>query len=173
MTRRVYHEVLEELDVLQLLARYEPMVIGTPPLGIDVPTSDIDIACTADELKRFKRDAQRLFSHHAAFTVNDLHWLQTPAVKASFFVHGWEVELFCQALPIHEQWGVRHFLTEQRILELVPHLREPIIAFKQSGLKTEPAFARLLALEGDPYEAMLELEKLSDDELVALAGQPM
>ena len=173
MTRRAYHEVLEELDLLQLLARYEPTVIGTPPLGIDVSTSDIDIACTAEDLKQFKKDAQRLFSHHAAFTINDLHWLQTPAVKASFFVHGWEIELFCQTLPINAQWGVRHFMIEQRIVELVPQLREPIIALKQSGLKTEPAFARLLALEGDPYEAMLELENLSDEELVALAGQPM
>ena len=173
MTRRAYHEVLEELDLLQLLARYEPTVIGTPPLGIDVSTSDIDIACTAEDLRQFEEDAQRLFSHHAAFAVSDLHWLQTPAVKASFFVHDWEVELFCQALPIHEQWGVRHFVIEQRILELVPQLREPVIALKHSGLKTEPAFAWQLALEGDPYEAMLELENLSDEELVALAGQPM
>ena len=173
MTRRGYREVLEELDLLQLLAQYEPMVIGTPPIGIDVSSSDIDIACTAEDLKQFKRDAQRLFSQQAAFVVNDLHWLQTPAVKASFFIHGWDIELFCQSLPIKEQWGVRHFLIEQRILELAPHLRDPVVSLRHAGLKTEPAFARLLALEGDPYEAMLELEKLSDEELVALAGQPM
>ena len=155
------------------LARYEPMVIGTPPLGIDVSASDIDVACTADDLRQFKSDAQRCFSRQAAFMINDLDWLQAPAAKASFFVHGWEVELFCQALPIREQWGVRHFLIEQRILELAPHLRDQVIALKNFGLKTEPAFARLLALDGDPYEAMLSLENLSDEELVALAGQPM
>ena len=173
MTRCAYHRVLEELNLLQVLARYEPVVIGTPPLGIDVPTSDIDIACTAVDLRQFKKNTQQLFSHHAAFTVSDLDWLQTPAVKVSFFVHGWEVELFCQTLPISEQWGVRHFLIEQRVLELAPHLRDSIVSLKHSGLKTEPAFARLLALEGDPYEAMLQLENLSDEELVALTGQPM
>ena len=173
MTRCAYHEVLAELDLPQVLARFEPMVIGTPPLGIDVSTSDIDVACTAVDLQQFRKNVQQLFSYRAAFSVSDLNWLQAPAVKTSFFVRGWEVELFCQTLPINEQWGVRHFLIEQRILELAPHLRDPIVSLKHSGLKTEPAFARLLALEGDPYEAILELENLSEEELVRLVGQPM
>ena len=48
-------------------------------------------------------------------------------------------------------------------------LKSKVIELKQSGQKTEPAFAALLQLQGDPYAAMLKLEKLSDDELVSLA----
>lgn len=36
---------------------------------------------------------------------------------------------------------------------------------KAVGLKTEPAFADYFGLSGDPYQAMLELESLTDDEL--------
>ncbi len=39
------------------------------------------------------------------------------------------------------------------------------MALKHQGLETEPAFARLLSLAGDPYEAMVDLEIWSDDEL--------
>jgi len=91
------------------------------------------------------------------------------AVRVAFVSQGWEIELFCQAIPIQEQWGVRHFLIEKRLLELLPMLKSKVIELKQSGQKTEPAFAALLQLQGDPYAAMLELEKLSDDELVSLA----
>ena len=81
--------------------------------------------------------------------------------------HDWEIEIFCQALPIHEQWGVRHFLVEKRLLEILPSLQSKVIDLKRAGQKTEPAFAAVLKLEGDPYEAMLELEKLSDEELAS------
>ncbi|MNO76159.1 hypothetical protein D3C76_672280 [compost metagenome] len=48
------------------------------------------------------------------------------------------------------------------------HFRERIILLKTSGWKTEPAFAKALGLEGDPYEALLELEKLPRSALHAL-----
>lgn len=37
--------------------------------------------------------------------------------------------------------------------------RERIIQLKKQGIKTEPAFAQLLGLKGDPYLALLDLEK--------------
>lgn len=47
-------------------------------------------------------------------------------------------------------------------------LRERVLALKRNGLKTEPAFARVLGLAGDPYEALLGLEALPPEQLRAL-----
>ncbi|HRF37192.1 MAG TPA: DUF4269 domain-containing protein, partial [Saprospiraceae bacterium] len=57
------------------------------------------------------------------------------------------------------QNAYRHLLIEARLLEeRGPEFRQQIIELKQQGVKTEPAFARLLGLEGDAYEALLRLE---------------
>ncbi|MGI9221385.1 MAG: DUF4269 domain-containing protein [Woeseiaceae bacterium] len=169
MMRASYETVLADLRLLQKLALYEPMVIGTPPLGIDIDSSDIDIACTAADLEQFKSDVTKTFGNEAEFCVGNIQRLPEPAVRAAFIAEGWEIELFCQSIPIAKQWGVRHFLVELRLLTLKPALRSKVIELKKSGLKTEPAFAKILNLAGDPYEAMLELEDLPDEELVALS----
>ena len=173
MPRPSYQAVLDDLGLLDELTDYQPMVIGTPPLGIDIGSSDIDVACTADDLEQFVSDMTKRFGNQAGFTVAALSEFADPAVRIAFTTSDWEVELFCQAIPIAEQWGVRHFLIERRLLAVQPALRNKVIELKKSDFKTEPAFARLLGLEGDPYEAMLKLEALSDDELAALVAQPM
>ncbi len=167
-SRPAYAAVLAQLDLLKRLRRFHPRIIGTPPLDIDLPNSDIDIACSAAELKVFLDFARREFSQQDAFTARQLEVRGKPSVVVNFTAQSWEIELFCQTLPVEQQWGVRHFDVEQRLLALLPDLRPAVVTHKQNGLKTEPAFAAALQLDGDPYEAVLQLEKLSDAQLTAL-----
>lgn len=167
-SRPNYQQVIDQLGLIATLADFDPDVIGTPPLGIAVEGSDIDIACSALDLSVFATHARARFEHHHAFEIHDIQHLSEPACVAKFHALNWDIELFCQTMPTHEQWGVRHFYIEQRLLNLSPALKPKVIALKQKGIKTEPAFAQLLGLKGDPYEAMLELEMMSDDDIKAL-----
>lgn len=160
-----YKDVIDELGILTLLAEFDPIVIGTPPLGIATDESDIDIACTSLHFERFSAVVGRAFHQMEAFSLRTVDHLPYPAMVASFAAMGWEIELFCQKIATDDQWGVRHFRVEEKILTLGPHLREVVVELKKEGLKTEPAFARVLSLPGDPYVALLKLEGLDDEHL--------
>ncbi|MEO0977916.1 MAG: DUF4269 domain-containing protein [Pseudomonadota bacterium] len=166
-------DVVNRLELLGLLAEFDPLVIGTPPLGIATQSSDIDIACSATDFDGFARVARRAFGEMQSFSIQTTDHLPDPAIIASFVAMEWEIEIFCQQIATANQWGVRHFRIEERLLALRPQLRERIIDLKQGGLKTEPAFARLLGLSGDPYEALLHLEGLSDAQLEDLLDAPI
>jgi hypothetical protein len=82
------------------------------------------------------------------------------AIVANFSIDGIAIEIFGQNIPTREQNGYRHMLIEHRILqERGEVFREAVIALKKSGIKTEPAFAQLLQIEGDPYLGLLEYKK--------------
>ncbi|MBB3773641.1 hypothetical protein FHS55_004285 [Angulomicrobium tetraedrale] len=68
---------------------------------------------------------------------------------------------------MREQVGWRHFEVEERRLALggAP-FRAAIRVLRHDGLKTEPAFARALGLDGDRYAARLALHAQDDAELL-------
>jgi len=160
-----FEQVVQNLSLLAILWEFDPFIIGTPPLGIELETSDIDIACSANELARFKKVTSTKFSKFDCFQCRNSTWQNQNSVIVQFHKYDWDIELFCQTIPTNQQWGVRHFNIEQRLLNIEPKLRGVVVRLKQQGLKTEPAFARALGLPGDPYSSILELENMSDDEL--------
>lgn len=168
MDRVHYLEALERTGVLAKLAAFDPHVVGTPPLGLDLPTSDIDVVCFAPDLDAFASAIWSAFGRQAAFRMWQRIKLDRPIV-ASFAAAGWTIELFGQASPISEQYGWRHFLVEQRLLALGGEIfPAAVMARRNNGMKTEPAFAAVLGLDGDPYQALLGLAHCSDVELTAL-----
>src|SRR5436309_815387 len=52
-SRPSYAEALAQSGVLTRLAAFDPHVAGTPPLGLDLPDSDIDILCHAPDPQAF------------------------------------------------------------------------------------------------------------------------
>lgn len=163
-----YQTVLQDLDLLRVLAEFDPVLIGTPPLGIETDESDIDIACFAPDIENFSLIATENFGPLEEFTQRPLQKETPPALLTSFRFMGWTIEIFCQGVPTGRQWGVRHFHVEQRLLTLDPALRPMMKELKQSGLKTEPAFCKILGLTGDPYHALLELETDTDSTLLQI-----
>lgn len=55
MMRLNFEKVIQELALLTILREFDPCIIGTPPLGIEIDSSDIDVACSANDLSDFER----------------------------------------------------------------------------------------------------------------------
>lgn len=80
------------------------------------------------------------------------------AVVGRFMLDSWAVEVWGQDLPTTQQLGYRHMLVEYELLERFgPQFRQQVRALKLQGYKTEPAFASVMGITGDPYEELLNL----------------
>ncbi|RZL16419.1 MAG: DUF4269 domain-containing protein [Hymenobacter sp.] len=171
-------QVLQALEVKRRLAAYEPVLTGTVPLDIDVPGSDLDIIC-AVPLAAQPAFAQLLRAHYGhlpGFSLRRGLVGGLESVVSNFYCEGLPIEVFGQGLPTRQQNAYRHLLVEHAVLQTGGEAwRLAVRALKQQGLKTEPAFARLLRLPNhSPYQALLQLEKLPPAALTALvAGCPL
>lgn len=165
--QRAAFAVLADLALFERLAAYRPVLAGTIPIALDIAGSDLDILCQVADFTRFADDVEGEFAGCPDFNLSKVVVRQgAPSLKASFVHGGFVVEIFGQDRPVTAQWGYRPMVIEARLLDLGgPAFRDAIIALRHQGLKTEPAFAQLLGLAGDPYEAVLGLEASSDGEL--------
>ena len=168
MARPSYSDALDRSGLLAALACFDPHVACTPPLGLDLPDSDIDVICHAADARVFANAVWAFAGDFEAFSIHQWTGDGRPVV-ATFRVHGWPIEVFGDAATVAQQRGWRHFEIERRLLALDgDELRAAVMKRRLDGLKTEPAFADVLRLEGDPYLALLDLETMSDAELAQM-----
>ncbi|MCF3931905.1 DUF4269 domain-containing protein [Acuticoccus sp. M5D2P5] len=165
MDRIDHEEAVTRLAVLDRLARFGPRLAGTPPLGLDLPGSDIDILCHAPDPAAFADAVWTAFAAHEGFAMRQWTGPRRPVI-ASFMAEGWVFELFGDDRPVEAQEGWRHFVIERRLLAIGgAALHAAVMAWRRRGYGTEPAFARVLGLAGDPYAALLDLGASSDEGL--------
>ena len=166
--RLPYLDALARSGLMEALAPFDPHVAGTPPLGLDLPESDIDVLCEVADGEAFTRAVWTYAGDRDKFTIRQ--WIgETRPIVISFEVHGWPIEVFGDPRPVVRQPGWLHFLVERRLLVLGgERFRAAIMECRRDGLKTEPAFAAILGLDGDPYLALLDLETKSDSQLAWL-----
>jgi hypothetical protein len=150
---------MTELGIFEDMAEYNPVLCGTVPIGIDVDGSDLDIVMEVHDFIRFSNTAVSLYQGFEGFACKEKILKSIPTIKVNFFFGGFQFELFGQPVPVEQQNAYRHMLVEHYLLTKYPKIKQDVIMLKKQGIKTEPAFARILGLEGDPYEELLLLEK--------------
>ncbi|MDA8199872.1 MAG: DUF4269 domain-containing protein [Thermaerobacter sp.] len=151
--------------VWDALARFHPVMAGSIPLGVDTEASDVDMLVEAGNLKAFGQECEFTWRGRPGFSLTEREWQGAPAVICRFQVDSRFCEVFAQPLPVAEQRGFRHLIAEWRLLIAGGDaLRHAVRAARRDGLKTEPAFAGVLGLDGDPYVALL-LDHASEDAL--------
>lgn len=150
---------------MDVLSDFDPRVAGTLPLGISVSSSDIDILCHAVDVDEVGRRLLQWPERPASLSLRRWTSGSRPLI-ANISIVGWPVEVFASPVPVERQEGWRHFLAEKRLLEIGGEpLRDRIVKLRQAGKKTEPAFAELLGLTGDPYDQLYALADQSDHTL--------
>lgn len=164
--RKAYH-ALQELRVMQALTHFNPVLVGTIPIGIDIPGSDLDIICDADDLKVFSNVVTNEYGDQKGFLLKTKFINGLPSAIASFHHIDFPIQIFAQPCLVEQQNAFRHMLVEARLLKIGgSKAQREIRKLKRSGMKTEPAFARYFKLIGDPYMCLLELSVLSVEDLI-------
>ena len=165
--RLAFQELTTNLNIMEILQPYEPLLAGSIPIAIDVDKSDLDIICQVQDFDEFEQLVVRHFGQQPQFSVHRGMQPQQPTtttstdayILAKFQATHFEIEIFGQNRPVSQQNAYRHMVVEYRLLQQHgEEFRRRVVALKkEAGVKTELAFAQVLGLAGDPYEALLEL----------------
>lgn len=157
--QRQAYSTLMNIQILSKLKRFDPILVGTIPINIDIENSDLDIICCFTDKQEFQKSITGNFSNQKNFTIREQPNLDTLAIVANFFLDGFEIEIFGQNTPTKQQFAYRHLIVEHNLLNKYGEVfRQQIIDLKRQGHKTEPAFAIALDLKGDPYMELLKFE---------------
>lgn len=152
------YKTLVAHNLFNILKDFDPILTGTIPIHIDIEGSDLDIACCWSDKEIFIDHLNQHLSTFDGFAIRELLTGGYQTVLANFTLGEFPVEIFAQNRPSREQESFRHMVIEHELLHTRGEdFRRQIIALKKAGMKTEPAFARLLGLTGDPYTALLNL----------------
>jgi len=161
------YRLLKDSQLLENLARYNPVFIGTIPINVETATSDIDVACEVYDSDRLALDLQRLDKEIVIVR-------RDPIIIGRIAWAGIEVEIYGENKPVDEQNGFRHMIIEARLLDVGGDvMRKKIRQLKAEGVKTEPAFTTFLGIEGNAYLELLKLEASSKEELRTMVMQAM
>ncbi|MDQ0194594.1 DUF4269 domain-containing protein [Paenibacillus wynnii] len=164
--QRESHRTLTNLNIFSILKDYDPILVGTIPIDVDIQGSDLDIICEVYDFNKFEEVLSNYFRgfdnfHYAYKIIN-----HTPRGVCSFTYNRSILEIFGQPIPSSKQNGYRHMIIEYRILNLLGRNGHELIRnLKKAGYKTEPAFGELLNLNGDPYERLLTMHDWNDETL--------
>ena len=149
---------LTTLGILDVLAPYQPRLVGTIPINVDIPGSDLDIICQAHDLDALADELKDRFGELPGFRCARKIRYQRPVLVCEFHFAGFPFQVYASGRPVDVQRAWVHMVAEAYLLaEGGDAARAQVRALKRAGLKTEPAFARVFGLTDDPYQALYAL----------------
>lgn len=164
--QRAAFKVLTKLKIMDILGDYNPTLVGTIPIEVDISGSDLDIICETNNIPSFMEHVSHHFRHHDGFHFEQKNIKGLLSAICNFSYGNFPIQIFAQPKPVEEQHAYLHMVIESRLLFFGGDTaRRKIRKLKKGGLKTEPAFAAYFRLEGDPYKTLLDLAHCSDESL--------
>jgi predicted metalloenzyme YecM len=159
---------LKKTDFIKSYASYSPCLSGTLPIKIATKESDLDVLLNAKDITKLLQKIEVDFSSQIGFCSKYSTQQGLASLTCAFEYDHQKIEIFAQDLDSYQQQANIHMLIEGRLLKLFgPPFKEKIVSLKKQGLKTEPAFGKILKLE-KPYIDLIKLHFKSDQELIEL-----
>ena len=96
------YSILDKLKIFTILREYNPTLVGTIPIEIDISESDLDIVCEVYDLEEFEELVIKSFNKYDNFRI------ERQAVKGlltsiSYFGYSnFLIEIFGQPKPVIE-----------------------------------------------------------------------
>lgn len=166
-TQKFAIEAIEDLSILTELKEFDPLFAGTIPIGVDLEGADIDIICYVQDFSRFVQRVKDCYSTNKNFLITESYSQGVRSVVARFDFKKFRFEIFAQSIPTQEQNAFLHMLAEEKLLRIFgEELRTEVRLLKARGIKTEPAFAKILGIEGDPYIELLKFLNMPKEEIL-------
>lgn len=165
--QKAAYQTIQSLKIIETLNAFDPILVGTIPLKIDILKSDLDIICEVHDFPSFNTLLQESYGNHADFHQVNYHINDIPTSVTNFYFGEFEFEIFGQPIPTKLQNAYRHMVIEKRLLSIGgAKSYRTIRDLKTNGYKTEPAFVAYFRIEcEDPYLKLLEMEGMSDEEI--------
>ena len=151
-------KAIQSSRIMDCLSQFDPVLVGTIPIDIALPESDLDIICEVSnkDAKLFVDTLFKNFGHCQYYLSEQKQIRGVEVYLVRFHYANFDFEVFGQQIPVEKQYAYRHMLIEDDLLTKNGlQFRNKILALKKAGYKTEPAFAFALGLEGDPYDELL------------------
>lgn len=156
------YDTLTTLGLFKTLHPFDPALVSTVCVRLDIEGSDLDVICELKHPAAFKATVQAAYGARGGFQMRSG---PGGALVVQFDTEAFPVEIFAKRRPVEEQYAWRHLSVMKRLLNIVPALRPRVRTLKREGHATEEAFAELLRLDGDPFEAFLALEDATQRQL--------
>nr|WP_294896254.1 DUF4269 domain-containing protein [uncultured Pedobacter sp.] len=151
------YQTLKKSGLLDLLVAYDPIVVGSLPLDLDLPDSDVDIICSYADKLEFQNYLKAVLGEKPGFVTSQSAIYGNETVTANFHEGNFEFEIFGQQIPSRDQMGYKHLLIEDHLLMIHgPAFKNQICELKEDGYRTEEAFCKLLGINGNPYLALID-----------------
>jgi hypothetical protein len=163
------HHAINAEGLLTQLAAYSPTLVSTHCIGLNTPSSDLDIICSfpdsdSEKAEFLKRLKSLLNGKH---NFSGIHQREgSSAVVARYSSLGWDFEIYADVVPVQLQNAYRHLTIMHSLLQLGGSvLKADVLKLRAHGQKGEAAFCSCLAISGDPYQKLLEFELMSLSEV--------
>jgi hypothetical protein len=156
--QRAAWRALTSLGIMGILAPFDARLAGTIPIDVDIPGSDLDILCHARDLDALEAVLTTHFATLPRFRCTRKVRYGHPILLCEFSHHDFPIQVYGSPTPVTRQRAWVHLVAEAYLLaQADDSAKAQVRSLKRAGVKTEPAFAQVFGLVGDPYEALYEL----------------